>query len=194
MPIPAETKPTYTYADYLSWPDDERWELIHGKPFNMTPAPKPQHQRIVTRLAAQFVNILKGNPCEPFVAPFDVRLPSTEDADKQTNDTVVQPDISVVCDPDKIDDLGCLGPPDLIVEVLSEKTGSRDESCKLKLYEEQDVREYWLVNPWDQTVRIYNLNADAKYDFPRFFTKLEIADSHAIQGLKVDLNDVFPEM
>jgi len=184
----------YTYADYLTWPDDERWELINGDPCDMTPAPKPRHQLVAMNLSGHIWFQLRGNPCDVYHAPFDVRFPPDPNtADDHAVDTVVQPDISVICDPNKIDDRGCVGPPDLIIEILSEETAGRDEETKFDLYEEHGVREYWIANPRDRTVRIYNLNDNGKYGFPRLWTKLETAESHAIQGLEVDLNEVFPD-
>ena len=182
----------FSYADYLTWPDDERWELINGAPYNMTPAPKPRHQRVQRRLTRIMDNFLAGHKCELFPSPFDVRFPPEPKAADDAVDTVVQPDISVICDESKIDDHGCVGPPDVVAEIVSEETGGRDETIKLRLYEEHGVREYWIVNPWDATVRIYNLDEHGKYGFPRLVTKLEIAESGAVEGLTVNLNDVFP--
>ncbi len=190
MPQAAQRKRKYTYADYLTWSDNERWEIIRGDIYNMGPAPRPAHQSISMELGRQVANFLHGKDCQVFAAPFDVRF--VPDAAEGVADTVVQPDISVICDSGKVDDRGCIGAPDLIIEILSEETGARDESTKLKLYEANGVREYWIVNPWDQTVRIYNINATGKYDFPRFITKLETAESNAIQGLNINLNEVFP--
>jgi Uma2 family endonuclease len=181
----------YTYADYLQWAGGERWELIHGVSYNMTPAPPPRHQRVATELVRQIANFLTDKSCEVFAAPFDVRFPDNSGADAAV-ETVVQPDISVICDAGKIDERGCLGAPDLVVEILSEETAGRDEGTKFSLYERYGVREYWIVNPWDETVRVYALNARGKYDFPVCVTKRETARSSVIQGLAVDLGEVFP--
>lgn len=192
MPATVQNNPKYTYADCVSWPDTERWELIRGVPYDMTPAPEPRHQEIVGNFFFLYQSSLNNTRYRPFVAPFDVRLPSENRADADACDTVVQPDISVICGRTRIDDRDWAGPPDLVVEVLSEHTGGRDEGIKLHLYQHRRVTEYWLVNPWDDTVRIYNLNETATYDFPRFYTKLDRADSRSIEGLRVNLNEVFP--
>ena len=181
----------YTYADYLTWPEDQRWELINGAPYAMSPAPRPQHQRVVRNLTRILDTHLLGQPSEVFPAPFDVRLSRTSDTADEDTDTTVQPDLSVICDSNKIDDRGCCGAPDLIVEVLSEATAGRDEEAKFFLYQEHGVREYWVVNPWDKTFRIYTLNERGHYTFPRLVTRDETAESTAIEGLTVSLGEVF---
>lgn len=193
MTVAVKAKQKCTYADYLQWSDDERWELIDGTAYNMSPAPRPRHQRIVMNMAGAMWRCLgPGMPCEVFPAPFDVRFPATGEAGDDETDTVVQPDISVICDRGKIDERGCVGPPDLVVEVLSEETGGRDEGTKFKLYEKHAVREYWIVNPWDETVRLYALNDEGRYQFPIFVARSQTVDSTVIKGLSVNLNDVFP--
>jgi Uma2 family endonuclease len=147
----------FTYADYLKWPPGERWELIDGQAYAMSPAPSNFHQLIVGELFATIHNHLRGKPCRPFVAPFDVRL-SHAGTDDQQVDTVVQPDISVVCDPQKLkDNRGCLGAPDWVIEVLSPGTAIHDQRTKRALYERHGVAEYWLVHPGDRSVTIYRL-------------------------------------
>jgi len=156
MGMPAK-KPDagFTYADYLKWPAGERWELIDGQAYAMSPAPSNFHQLIVGELFATIHNHLRGKPCRPFVAPFDVRLPHAGANDQQI-DTVVQPDISVVCDPEKLkDNRGCLGAPDWVIEVLSPGTAIHDQRTKRALYERHGVVEYWLVHPGDRSVTIY---------------------------------------
>jgi Uma2 family endonuclease len=181
----------YTYADYLTWPDDQRWELIHGEPCATSPAPRPRHQRVVRNLTRMIDTHLLGQPCEVFAAPFDVRFARSGETPDEETDTTVQPDLSVICDSNKIDDRGCAGAPDLIVEVLSEATAGRDEETKFFLYQEHGVREYWVVNPWDETFRIYTLNDSGHYSFPRLVTRDETAESTAIEGLTIFLGDVF---
>jgi len=136
----------FTYADYLGWPEGERWELIDGEAFAMSPAPTNHHQLIVGELFAAIHEHLRGKPCRPFVAPFDVRLPRAGTANAEV-DTVVQPDISVVCDPDKLkDNHGCLGAPDWVIEVLSPGTAVRDQRTKRALYEHHGVAETgWCI-------------------------------------------------
>ena len=123
--LEAATKETYTYGDYLSWPDEERWELIDGIPHSMSPAPSRVHQEISMELARQIANHLIGKNCRVYAAPFDVRLPKGGEKDEQI-ETVVQPDLVVVCDESKLDERGCKGPPDLIIEILSPHTAAKD--------------------------------------------------------------------
>ncbi len=135
----------YTYADYLTWLDDKRCELINGFVHLMTPVPKRKHQKISFLLGNKFYNHINKNNCEVYTAPFDVRLPRrNEITDKQIH-TVVQPDISVICDLAKLDDRGCIGAPDLIVEILSPATAKKDMNDKFFLYQEAGVKEYWIV-------------------------------------------------
>lgn len=148
---------TYTYADYLKWRFDEQVELIKGKLYLMSPAPKRIHQTISGRLENLIFNFLDERPCEVYVAPFDVRLPAPNL--KKTNQihTVVQPDICVVCDLSKLDDDGCLGAPDWVVEITSPRTTKKDFNEKFLLYEQSGVREYWIVQPKEMTVHLYIL-------------------------------------
>ena len=143
----------FTYADYLQWTGDERWELIDGEALSMSPAPSRLHQEVVGGLFAQIATFLRGRPCRVYVAPFDVRLPHLDEADREV-DTVVQPDISVICDESKLDDAGCRGAPDWIIEVLSPGTMARDQVRKRELYARHAVREYWIVDPMSRQVSI----------------------------------------
>ncbi|CAK0770953.1 Uma2 family endonuclease [Gammaproteobacteria bacterium] len=155
----------FTYGDYCTWSDDERWELIDGVPYAMAPAPNRFHQGAVVELASQINAHLRNRPCQAFVAPFDVRLPKAHESDK-TIDTVVQPDILVVCDERKLDKRGCRGAPDWIIEILSPATARYDQITKLKLYERHGVAEYWLVHPTDRVVTVYRLEPDKTYGRP----------------------------
>lgn len=146
----------HTYADYLSWPEDVRYELIDGRAYLMAPAPNLEHQDVVGEIYRQLSNALEGKPCRPFVAPVDVRLPKAGEADDSI-DTVVQPDVLVVCDASKLDRRGVRGAPDFVVEVLSPLTASHDHVLKRRVYERAGVREYWLVHPIDRIVTIYRL-------------------------------------
>lgn len=148
----------YTYADYLTWPDTPRYELIDGKAYAMAAAPSVRHQDVVLQVVRQIANQLDGTTCRPFVAPLDVRLPKhPNDRDAET-DRVVQPDILVVCDPSKIDERGVIGAPDWIIEVLSPGSASYDQITKRALYERVGVREYWVIHPIDGMVFIYRHN------------------------------------
>ncbi|MGB1282992.1 MAG: Uma2 family endonuclease, partial [Polaribacter sp.] len=151
---------TYTYADYLLWQFSERVELIKGKIFKMSPAPKRIHQDISRNIEFKLFAHLRKQPCKVYYAPFDVRL--SKKKKDQLIETVVQPDICVICDEKKLDDRGCLGAPDLIVEILSPSTKKKDITDKFNLYEENGVREYWIVDPDNQTLLKYVLK-DKKY-------------------------------
>lgn len=155
-----DTNATYTYADYLTWPEDVRYELIDGTAYAMSPAPLRIHQELLLEIAGQTRNALDGKPCRPFIAPFDVRLPHANEADGEV-DTVVQPDLVVVCDRSKLDERGCRGAPDWVVEVLSPSTAGHDLILKRRLYERAGVHEYWLVHPVDHVVTVYRLQNGA---------------------------------
>ena len=148
----------HTYAEYLTWPDDVRYELIDGVAYMMTPpAPTLDHQDFAGEIYFQLRQALEGKPCRVYIAPVDVRLPKANEADEFI-DTVVQPDVLVVCDPDKLDRRrGVRGAPDFAVEVLSPSTASHDQVRKRRVYERAGVREYWLVHPTDRIITIYRL-------------------------------------
>ena len=154
----------YTYADYLKWTFEETVELIRGRIFPMS-APLSNHQDSTGNLFNIFKTYLKTQPCKVYTAPFDVRLPKPllQRQSDQDIETVVQPDISVICDLKKIDRRGCLGAPDLIVEVLSRSTASKDIKDKFEVYEESGVREYWTVGVEDRTVNVFRLDSGGKY-------------------------------
>ncbi|AEJ20015.1 Uma2 family endonuclease [Gracilinema caldarium] len=134
----------FTIAQRNAWPGDERWELIGGVAYNMSPALRVPHQRLTLQFAASLFNFLEGKPCQPFISPVDVYLP---DASAENEETVVQPDVFVVCDSEKIKDDGIHGAPDFIVEVLSDSTAYKDLTIKKQAYERSGVREYWIINP-----------------------------------------------
>lgn len=150
----------HTYAEYLSWPADERYELIDGVAYLMSPAPLRVHQEVVGEIYYQVRIALEGKPCRAYAAPFDVRLPKADEADERIN-TVVQPDVLVVCDEAKLDERGLRGAPDWVVEVLSPATAAHDQTIKLAAYERAGVREVWLVHPVDRVVTIYRLSGRA---------------------------------
>ena len=156
----------YRYADYLSWDDDQRWELIDGEPFCMAPAPGSEHQGVSVELTTQIASQLRQSPYRVFHAPFDVRLPKGNEADEDV-DTVVQPDLVVFCSEDRIDRRGARGAPDWAIEILSPSTAAHDQVRKLAVYERAGVREYWLVHPRDRVVTIYSLDPDGRYGRPQ---------------------------
>jgi Uma2 family endonuclease len=178
----------YSYADYLKWTFDGMVELINGKVFKMAPAPSTGHQMIAVELLYTIKHFLKAKPCTVFVAPFDVRLSKFKE-DKLI-DSVVQPDICIICDSAKIDEKGCIGAPDMIVEILSPSTASRDLELKYKLYEENAVKEYWIVQPNDQTVSVFDL-IEGKFVLRGIYHRHKIVNLKTI-NLDVDLNEIFP--
>ncbi len=182
----------YTYKDYLSWPDEERWEILEGEAWDMSPAPTSKHQKVSGEIFGNFWQYLQGKPCQVFPAPFDVRLVKDHLTDQQYIYTTVQPDISVICDPSKIDEKGCLGAPDLIVEILSPSTGYKDLSLKLTIYEKYGVREYWIVNPERKTVQVFHHNG-TDYDKPDYYKGDETIVSRVLEGFEVALVDIFKE-
>ncbi len=165
MGLPRRDSEHHTYADYRSWPEDCRYELIDGIAYAMSPAPTRRHQEVVGEIFRQIADALDGTPCRTYLAPFDVRLPAAADLSDGHIDTVVQPDISVVCDRRKLDDQGCRGAPDWIIEVLSPSTAGHDQILKRALYERVGVREYWLVHPTDAIVTVYS-RIDGTYGKP----------------------------
>ncbi|GHU61219.1 hypothetical protein AGMMS49983_00550 [Clostridia bacterium] len=172
MPLPKEEY--FTYADYLTWSDDVRYELVEGAPYMMSPGPNRIHQKISGLLLRQLGNYLEGKSCEVYAAPFDVRLNANEE-----DDTVVQPDILVVCDPSKLDDKACVGAPDLIAEILSSSTYRHDRTTKFRLYEKYGVKEYWIVNPDTATVEKYVLKNGQyvrSFDDDEYRVRVEVLD------------------
>jgi Uma2 family endonuclease len=179
-----QLQPHYTYADYRQWPEDQRWELIDGVAYAMT-APVRLHQDIVFELGRQIGNYLQGKTCKGYVAPFDVRLPHNNEVDDNIV-TTVQPDISVICDPSKLDKLGCRGAPDWIIEVLSPSTALKDMNSKRSLYEQHGVKEYWIIHPEDRWIMVYLLNAQASYGKPEIFGMDEPTGVLLFPDLQVD--------
>ena len=160
----------YTYADYLTWQFDERVELIKGFIRKMSPAPSRKHQTLSLKLSVLLYNFLDKSKCNLFVAPFDVRLPIPS---KKKDTTVVQPDLCIICDESKLDDQGCNGAPDLIIEIISIKNAKHDVDTKFRLYEEAGVMEYWIVYPEEKMVSLYYLENN-KYIGIKPFTEGEI--------------------
>jgi len=182
----------FTYGDYLTWDDDERWELIDGVPYNMSPAPLVAHQRILGALHLEFGNWFKGKGCQVFFAPFDVRLPEADESDDLI-ETVVQPDLAVVCDKMKLDKAGCRGAPDLIIEILSPGTAHKDLKVKRDRYERAGVREYWIVNPGERSVMIFTRNKDDRYGRPEVYNDGDDVRVGIFPDLVISLAAVFAE-
>lgn len=173
-----------TYADYLTWPDEPRYEIIEGNPY-LQAAPSTQHQRIVSRLVGELYSFLQGSSCEVFTAPFDVRLSAASDDEEYY---VVQPDISVICDEKKLDDRGCKGAPDLIVEVLSPSSWQRDRIEKWNQYQKHGVSEFLLIYPNEKIVEQYILGDNGKYGLPVIYNKEDSFQSHIVQDFSIALN------
>jgi Uma2 family endonuclease len=183
----------YTYADYLTWNMDEMVELIKGRVFKKAAAaPRRIHQWLAGNLHTEFNLFLKGKKCQAYIAPFDVRLPIKSKKDDKIV-TVVQPDICVVCDMEKLDDRGCIGAPDLVVEVLSPGNKQLELQKKYEVYEESGVKEYWLMDPEGQTLLIYTL-IQGKYQPSRLMTTGDTAKSSVILGFELDLETFFAEI
>ena len=185
----------YTYADYLTWQFSERVELIKGWIYKMSPAPKTNHQSSSGELFYAFKHFIKENDkkCKILDAPFDVRLIKNKGQKNQEINTVVQPDICVICDLEKLDYAGCIGAPDLIIEILSDSTAKKDYNEKFNLYEENEVKEYWIVNPATQTIEVFSL-IDGSFISLGLFNEKEGAET--VQGslfpeLKIELKTIF---
>ncbi len=147
---------SYTYADYLKWNFKERLELFRGKIFKMSPAPSRYHQDVSGNLHFSLAKVFNKSTCKLYAAPFDVRLVKAKAQDEKVV-TVVQPDMCVICDENKLDDRGCNGAPDLVIEILSPGNSKKEMGIKFDLYEENEVKEYWIVDPSEKTVFIYSL-------------------------------------
>ena len=180
----------HTYADYLTWPDGESGELINGVAYiREPPAPSRPHQEMVGALYLQVGLALEGRRCRAYVAPFDVRLPKAGERDDHI-DTVVQPDVLIVCNPTKLDERGMRGAPDWIAEVLSPATANHDQAVKLPVYERAGVREVWLVHPTNRTVTIYRLEG-GRYGLPFVLQLKGRTAISAVPGVSIDW-DRFP--
>jgi Uma2 family endonuclease len=183
----------FTYGDYLSWDDGLRWELINGEAYDMSPAPSRMHQEISGDLFRQISSYLIDKPCKVYSAPFDVRLPESNEKDEDVT-TVVQPDIVVVCDKSKLDEKGCKGAPDLVVEIVSPSTASMDYIKKLELYEKSHVKEYWIVHPVDHIAMLYKIQDDGRYGRPEMYSdKDQINVGIFSNDLVIDLKNVFKD-
>ena len=191
MPIPAEHE-KFTYKNYLNWPENERWELIYGEAWDMSPAPTRKHQKIAMKLSYQIEDYLKDKDCEVYIAPFDVRLPENEESDQET-DTVVQPDLLVVCDKSKLDDAGCKGAPDWIIEILSPSTAVKDLNNKYNLYEKKGVKEYWVVDPSNNYLTVYLLDISGTFFRSGVFSSDSTVQSATLPDLTIDLNPLFSD-
>lgn len=178
---------SYTYADYLTWQFTDRVELFMGKIFKMSPAPSSRHQHITMAISSSIYQFLRNKSCKVFQAPFDVSLPDASGVSK----TVVQPDITVICDPTKITEQGCNGAPDLVVEVISKSSVKKDLHEKYGIYEQAGVKEYWIVQPQDRSLIIFTLNEKGQYQPAKPLTIGDKTSSSVLPGLEIDLDELF---
>ena len=192
MALPAE-KPRYTFADVLTWDEGERAEIIDGEVILMAPSPSRVHQGISGEICRQLGNYLKGKKCKVYAAPFDVRLFEVDGDRPEDVDTVVEPDITVVCDPAKLDERGCKGAPDMVVEILSPSTQRHDRLVKLGLYQRAGVREYWIVSPEEQTVQVMLLDSGGVLQLHEVYDRDSIAKVNILDGCFIELAKVFAE-
>ena len=182
---------SYSYADYLTWPEEERWEIIDGVPYDMSPAPSRRHQGISMALSGEFYAYLKGKPCRVYAAPFDVRMPKEGEVEDKDIKTVIQPDLAVVCRQERLDERGCKKAPDLVVEILSPFTSNKDSVKKFNLYEREGVREYWVVRPDEETVAVFKLEGNNRFGRPEMYTAEDKIKVGIFDSLTIDLKDIF---
>lgn len=184
-------KERYTFADALTWDENERIEIIDGETFMMAP-PSSYHQKICFEIGRQLGNFLDGKQCQVYPAPFGVRLFERDGDDPEDVDTMVEPDISVVCDPSKIDKRGCKGAPDLVIEVLSPSTKRHDRLTKINLYQQAGVREYWIVSPEENAIQVFLLE-EGRYIVKDFGADKDMLKVNILEGCFIDLGKVFTE-
>ena len=188
---PAEYSKHYTYADYLNFTFEEMVEIIKGKLVRMSPAPKRIHQKVLTQLGTIISNHLWKKKCQVYFAPFDVVLPLPNKSILQS-DRIVQPDITVICNTEILDERGCHGVPDWIIEILSPGSQKHDIQVKYDLYEEAGVGEYWITDPINECIEIFVLQ-NGKYQRIGTYFKGDIVQSHTLKELHINLNEIFYE-
>jgi Uma2 family endonuclease len=188
MPLQQENK-KYTFADYLTWPENERWEIFDGVP-HMQSAPTWQHQAISRELLTQFNNYLKDKPCQVFASPFDLRLPETNEKDEETT-FVVQPDIIVVCNKEGLKGTGYYGTPTLVIEISSPSTARSDKVWKFNKYEKAGVQEYWIVEPDGKFISVFALLPNNRYGRPESYTETDMIKVSVFPDFTVDLKPIF---
>ena len=186
----AQKKETYTYSDYLRYTEDDRFELISGEVYDMSPAPSRRHQEISGELFRQIANHLVGRRCLAYMAPFDVRFAEVDETYEECS-TVVQPDIAVICDHKKLDDKGCKGAPDFIAEILSPYTASKDNITKAALYEKHGVKEYWIVHPLDNILIVRHFGENGQYAPAAFYEGKGTLKLAVLPDLAVGLDALF---
>ena len=195
MELSLDLNKRYTYADYLTWMDDKARELINGFIKTMSPAPRSIHAEVNSNIMWELKSVVKRNKgkCKVYHAPFDVRFPRNGETANDKIDTVVQPDVCVICDLSKIDKLGCCGAPDMIVEILSLSTAKKDMTEKFTLYEESGVKEYWIAHPEEKTIIVFILQENGKYDTGTVYGSEGQIPVHIFDNYPIKLNDIFEE-
>lgn len=186
---------TYSYADYLTWRLEESVELIKGKIMAMSPAPSRRHQTVAGNLFLSLGSHFKHKQCNVYLAPFDVKLYDRRKSLRKDREvfSVVQPDLCVICDKEKLTEQGCDGAPDWIIEILSPGNSRKEVRLKYDLYQESGVTEYWLVFPYEQIVQQFVLDENGKYQLHALYPGNEIVAPYLFPDLQIDLNDVFAE-
>lgn len=187
---PEENNAHYTYKDYLAWPKTQPGEILNGVPYGRCPAPPIKYLEVLGELYLVFANYLREKTGKVFLYPFDVRFPLDADQKDEDIPTVVQPDLTVIRDMSKVDDQGCKGAPDLIIEILAEDTMYRDLYLKLRLYEQAKVPEYWVVHPTDQTALVFKLG-EGVYDTPALYKATDQVRVGVFPDLIISLDEIF---
>lgn len=189
MPIPQSDR-KYSYADYLTWNEEEKWEIIDGVPY-MQSAPTWQHQAISVELTSQFNAFLKGKLCRVFAAPFDLCIPEYNESDEEISNIIVQPDILVVCDENKLRKTGYFGVPSLVIEISSLSTARNDKLIKFNKYEKAGVNEYWIVEPDSKLISVFTQQENQRYGRPDVYSEDDKIKVSIFQDLLIDLKPVF---
>ena len=186
--IPEKNK-LYTYKDYLAFSDNERIEIIEGEIFNMSPAPARIHQKLISNISYELQHYIKSNngECEVYVAPFDVIL-KNDNEESINSKSVVQPDISVICDKNKLTDSGCTGSPDMIIEIVSPSNSSHDYITKLNLYQKYKIKEYWIIDPRVKKIYVYKLEENEFYDMVNSYTFQDKVKVNIYNDLEIDFS------
>ncbi|MFQ5456006.1 MAG: Uma2 family endonuclease [Nitrospirota bacterium] len=182
MSVVKKTKKRFTYRDYLIWSDDERWELIDGEAYNMSPAPTTKHQRIAGNFYRILGNKLINKPCTPFIAPTDVVLSEYD---------VVQPDVFVVCDKKMITSANIQGAPDLVIEIISPFTATKDKREKKNIYEKYGVKEYIICDPVDNYIERFSTEEKGIYSKCDILGHKEVLPLFSLEGMEIPLCEVF---
>ncbi|WP_163970978.1 Uma2 family endonuclease [Oceanobacillus halotolerans] len=180
----------YTYSDYISWPEDERVELIDGNP-HLKAAPSRIHQKTLSELHRQIANFLDGKECEVYPAPFNVVLNLEENRNEEDSQNVFEPDITIVCDQSKLDDRGCKGSPDMVIEIISPSSARTDKIDKFNKYEQAGVKEYWIIEPEEKIVSVFTLQKNQRYGRPNLYSDEDQVRVSIFDDLMIDLKRVF---